>query len=161
MTRGEKAQEIFTGGYNCSQSVLLAFADLLPVGRDTLARLAHPFGGGFGKSGEVCGAVSGMTMALGLLYGSREPGPDARKEIYAREQELLAAFREAHGSVLCRELLGLRKTPDSIQVVPGKLETYQKLTCYDLVKDAASLLEAYIREHPLPATSQGPERSIP
>ena len=73
MTRKEMAMDYFTKGYNCSQSVVLAFADLLPVDEKTLMKLSSSFGGGMGRLREVCGSVTGMFMVAGMLYGYDGP----------------------------------------------------------------------------------------
>ncbi|MBQ7381204.1 MAG: C_GCAxxG_C_C family protein, partial [Clostridia bacterium] len=73
MTREQKAREYFLEGYNCAQAVLLAFGDLTELDNETLAKLASPFGGGMGRMREVCGAVSGMLMAKGLVGGYSDP----------------------------------------------------------------------------------------
>ncbi|MBO5550776.1 MAG: C_GCAxxG_C_C family protein, partial [Lachnospiraceae bacterium] len=73
MTRREAAMDYFMKGYNCCQSIVLAFEDMLPVDRALLSKLSSSFGGGMGRLREVCGSVSGMFMAAGLLYGYEEP----------------------------------------------------------------------------------------
>jgi C_GCAxxG_C_C family probable redox protein len=94
--------------YNCSQSVLLSFAEELGLSFDTAARLASGFGGGMGRNGQVCGAVSGALMTLGLKYGSPVPGDKVAKEnTYALISQFIDAFRKEHGGVTCSELLGL------------------------------------------------------
>lgn len=69
MTRAQKAEELFFEGYTCAQSVVLAFADVTGVDAAVLERISAPFGGGMGRLREVCGAVSGMAMLLGLSRG--------------------------------------------------------------------------------------------
>ena len=73
MTHGEKAEALFYEGYNCSQSVLLAFSDVTGLEERTAAMLASSFGGGLGRLREVCGAVSGGAMVLGLVCGYSDP----------------------------------------------------------------------------------------
>ena len=67
MTRREAARANFLNGYNCSQSIILAFEDLLPMEKSQLLKISSPFGGGMGRLREVCGSVSGMFMIVGLL----------------------------------------------------------------------------------------------
>ena len=69
MSKSEKAKELFTKGYNCSQAVLGAFAEDLGMDFETAMKLSSSFGGGMGRMREVCGTVSGMFMAAGLKYG--------------------------------------------------------------------------------------------
>ncbi len=146
----ERAKALFQEGYNCSQSVFLAFADKYDMDRETAARLASSFGGGLGRMREVCGAVSGMAMVAGMLYGYESPTDyEGKSAHYARIQELVHAFEEQNGSFVCRELLGLDRKGDT--PIPEKRteEYYKKRPCAELVGMAASILEAYIAEHPV------------
>lgn len=146
----QKAMALFKEGYNCSQSVFLAFSDKYNVDQQTAARLASSFGGGLGRMREVCGAVSGMAMVAGILYGYDSPTDyQAKTEHYTRIQELAHAFAGQNGSYVCRELLGLEQKNDS--PIPEKRteEYYQKRPCAELVGMAAAIMEHYIAEHPL------------
>ena len=73
MTRGDLAKEKFKQGYNCSQSVALAFSDYLGMSDDMIAKITSGFGGGMGRMREVCGAVSGMAFVISSLYGYSDP----------------------------------------------------------------------------------------
>lgn len=151
--RGARARELFTAGYNCSQAVLLAYEDLCGLSHEEAARLASSFGGGMGRMREVCGAVSGMSMVAGLAYGYSDPTDRAAKaEHYRRIQELAGEFRERNGSIVCRELLGLSPGPDRPDPSERTAGYYRKRPCQELVFDAAAILEAYIAEHPVPAS---------
>ena len=111
MDRGTQAAELFLQGYNCAQAVAVAFSDVTGLSKDFSARMASSFGGGMGRMREVCGAVSGMLMVAGLLYGYDTPGDDERKKAhYSLVQELAGKFREQNGSIICREIL---KNPPS------------------------------------------------
>jgi C_GCAxxG_C_C family probable redox protein len=143
MTREERARENFLKGYNCAQAVLLAFEDKLglDIDTETLARLASPFGGGMGRMREVCGAVSGMLMAEGLLRGYDDPKASTeKKETYARVQKMAARFREECGSIICREIL--EETVDSSPTPTERTpEFYKKRPCAEYVALAARILE--------------------
>lgn len=142
--------ENFRKGYNCSQSIVLAFEDMLPVDKSLLSKLSSSFGGGMGRLREVCGAVSGMFMAAGLLYGYEEPGDDRLKaEHYARIQELAHRFEEKHGSIVCRELLNLNVRHDNPEPEKRTDEYYKKRPCPEMIGDAAEILEWYIKENPV------------
>ena len=109
MSRSERAMACFSEGYNCTQSVVLAFADRLPVDRDTLMALCSSFGGGMGRLREVCGAVSGMTFMAGVISPAANPSDAERKKAnYALVQDFAAEFSAENGSIICRELLQLR-----------------------------------------------------
>ena len=145
MDRSEQAAANFYKGYNCAQSVVLAFADLTDMEPETLSRAACSFGGGMGRLREVCGAVSGMFMVCGLLCGYDGPETGAPKaEQYARVQELAHRFEAEHGSIVCRELLGRKReapTPEA------RTEAYYaKRPCPQLIADAARILERLLIE---------------
>jgi C_GCAxxG_C_C family probable redox protein len=140
MTREEKAREYFKSGYNCSQAVLLAFGDKTGLDEKTAARAASSFGGGMGKLREVCGAVSGMFMALGLIEGY--DNPKAREEKiaqYKSVQELAGEFSAQNGSIICRELLGLGEKKESPIPSLRTKEYYKKRPCEELVADAVRI----------------------
>lgn len=150
MTRRELAMTCFLKGYNCSQSIVLAFEDILPVDKSILSKLASSFGGGMGRLREVCGAVSGMFMIAGILYGY--DGPETGKEKathYARIQELAHRFEEKHGSIVCREMLGLNVRHDVPVPEKRTAEYYKKRPCVEIVGDVAEILEQYIVENPV------------
>ncbi len=150
MSYAEKAKELFKQGYNCSQAVLLAFEDVTGLDPQTALMLSSSFGGGMGRLREVCGAVSGMFMVIGILYGYADPKDQSGKtEHYKRIQALAEAFKAENGSIVCRELLGLGGGADA--PVP-ELRTdayYKKRPCAELVAIAAGITEAYINENPI------------
>ena len=151
MTRREASMANFRKGYNCAQSIVMAFEDMLPVDGAQLSRLASSFGGGMGRLREVCGSVSGMFMVIGLLYGYGGPETGQIKaDHYARIQELARRFESKHGSIVYRELLGLGVRHD--QPVPEQRtdEYYKKRPCEEIIGDAAEILEQFIIENPLP-----------
>ena len=110
MTKKEIAKNYFLEGYNCAQSVFLAFAEDEGLNKDIALKIASSFGGGLGAQREVCGAVSGMCMALGLKRGYNSAKDYAVKQKhYLAVQEICAEFKKQNGSIICRELLGLIK----------------------------------------------------
>jgi len=150
MNHREIAQGYFKQGYNCAQSVAMAFCDVTGLEQKQAARLASSFGGGLGRMREVCGAVSGMAMVAGVLYGYDDPKvPDASGKHYALVQELAGAFKQAAGgSIICRELLG-DKSAVTATPEPRTQEYYKKRPCVELVGIAADILDAYLGSHPL------------
>ncbi len=146
MDHGKRAEELFRRGYNCAQAAFGAFAQEAGLEEDTALRLASSFGGGLGRLREVCGALSGVEMALGCLYGYDTPETGAvKKEHYARVQDLAARFRREFGSILCREILeGADASPNP---TPRTVVFYEKRPCLRCVIRAAELLEEYIGEH--------------
>ena len=148
MGHAELAGELFMKGYNCAQAVVVAFCDLTGFERDYAARLSSSFGGGMGRMREVCGAVSGMLMLAGILYGYDTPGDDVRKkEYYALVQELAGKFRAQTGSIVCREIL--KNPPSDPNPTPRTAEFYKTRPCVRMVMLAAQILDDYIAEHPL------------
>lgn len=148
MGHAELAGELFMKGYNCAQAVVVAFCDLTGFEPDYAARLSSSFGGGMGRMREVCGAVSGMLMLAGILYGYDTPGDDVRKkEHYALVQELAGKFRAQTGSIVCREIL--KNPPSDPNPTPRTAEFYKTRPCVRMVMLAAQILDDYIAEHPL------------
>lgn len=144
--RGQKAYDYFTNGYNCTQSVLLAFSDLTGLDDETASLIASGFGGGIGRTRNVCGTVTGMLMAANLIKGYSQPTDNkGKKETYAMVQALLNKFKEQNGSIICAELLGL-KPKEETNPVPSQRtnEYYKKRPCPLLCKDAAEILEEYL-----------------
>lgn len=142
MDHGKKAKELFLQGYNCAQSVLLAFGDLTGLEEDTAAKLASSFGGGLGRLREVCGAVSGAAMVLGILEGYDDPNDtEAKKTHYHRIQEFTKRFKEQNGSIICRELLKGVKTVEGGDPEARTADYYKKRPCPDLVEQAAQILD--------------------
>ena len=138
--------ENFKKGYNCSQSIVLTFADILPLDSDALSRMASSFGGGMGRLREVCGAVSGMFMVAGLLYGYEGPETgQVKAEHYARIQDLAHRFEEKHRSIVCREMLELSVKHDAPTPEARTEEYYKKRPCVEIIGDAAQILDEYIK----------------
>ena len=158
-SRRERASRLFREGYNCSQAVVLAFEDLLPIPREQAAKLASSFGGGMGRLREVCGAVSGVLIVAGLLYGYETPERgDVKLNHYARVQALALSFEQMHGSLICRELLGLDCLHDPPAPAPRTADFYRKRPCEGMIRDAAGILEDYLRSHPPTGAEPGGTR---
>ena len=145
MTRPEKAKQLFTSGYNCSQAVVGAFIDDFAIDFDTAMKLSSSFGGGMGRMREVCGAVSGAFMIAGLKCGYCDPCDKAAKSAhYALIQKIAADFKQQNGSIICRELLeGVGCNGKCQGSVPEDRTTayYKKRPCAELVYIAAKIVE--------------------
>lgn len=147
MNYADKARQLFKEGYNCSQAVLLAFSDLTGLDKETALKLSSSFGGGMGRMREVCGAVSGMFMVIGILYGYDDPKDQTGKtEHYKRIQQLAEAFKAENDSIICRELLGLGSGPDQPTPELRTDDYYKKRPCAEMVASAAAITEAYIKQ---------------
>ena len=141
------AAELFLKGYNCAQAVAVAFCDVTGLDETLSARLSSSFGGGLGRLREVCGAVSGMAMVAGALYGYEDPQDDAAKKAhYERIQQLAGQFRNRMGTIICRELL--ENPPSDPTPSPRTAEYYADRPCARFVMVAAEILDDYIQKNP-------------
>ncbi len=146
-SRKNLAGEYFTQGYNCAQSVALAFCDLTAINRKNILMISSPFGGGMGQLREVCGAVSGMLMIKGLISGYTSPtDKDDKKRVYTETMSLAEKFKEENGSIICRDLLS--QIPHSTDGTPAErtADYYKKRPCKELVESAAVILATYIAD---------------
>ena len=140
--RIEKAVELFKSGYNCSQSVVGAFADMYGFTEEQAFRMSASFGGGIGRMRQTCGAACGMFLLAGLEKGAVE-GKDREGKAanYALVQELAAEFKKRNGSLICAELLGLRK-PEGSSVPEARTER----PCARMVEVAAQIWTEYLEK---------------
>ena len=138
--RADKATELFSKGYNCSQSVIGVFSEENGLEVNTAMKLANGFGGGI-RCGEVCGAVSGAIMAIGLKCGFFTEGNFKQKGYCnAKSYEFIEMFKNEHNSILCRDLLGADiQCPDDFKK-PEAQEMFKQV-CPKLVKSAVNILE--------------------
>ena len=148
--RQDKAEALFKEGYNCSQSVLGAFADVFNMDEELAFKISSSFGAGMGRMREVCGAVSGMFMVIGLISGATE-GKDveAKKANYDFVQEAAEKFKEqSGGSIICKELLGLTQQKEFTETSPEQRNDgyYKERPCVELVREAAGILEEYLEK---------------
>ena len=105
-TRTDVATTRFLSGYNCAQAVLDAFRDEAALDEDLALKIATGLGAGMGRKQEVCGAVTGGILVLGLRHGRGSTGDHSATELtYLRTRELMDRFAARHGSCLCRQLL--------------------------------------------------------
>lgn len=141
------AGDLFLEGYNCAQAVFLAFSDVTGYDKETALRISSSFGGGMGRMREVCGALSGIFMVAGVLWGYTGTDDGQKKmEHYARIQALAQRFKDKHNTILCRELLSGIKT-DTAPMPDVRDEQYYKIRpCLRFVEDAAQVLDDMIRE---------------
>ena len=143
--RAARAREAFEQGYNCSQAVVVAYADVLGQDADALAALVQPLGGGMGRLREVCGAVSGMFMVSSAAFaGASTTDRNVRTLIYGGVQELAARYSKECGSIVCRELLGLAHKSDAPVPEERTPEYYKRRPCSEYVAYAARLVGEYL-----------------
>lgn len=143
--RALRAKEYFNNGYNCAQSVALAYADITTLDEKMVATITASFGGGLGRLREVCGAVSGMAFVASFI----SPCPmadnaEAKKANYALVQEFAEQFRQKNGNIVCRSLLGLDRPKDEPTPSARTAEYYKKRPCAEYVYDAALIVGEYL-----------------
>lgn len=144
MKRADKAEELFLKGYGCSQAIMGAFSDITGLDMSTSLKIASGFGGGMGRLREVCGAVSGAFMVIGLVYGFDTPNHNAKKELYERIQCIAEEFKKINGTIVCRELLSLNKQKE-IPIPELRTEEYYRCRpCLRHIREMADILEAYL-----------------
>jgi C_GCAxxG_C_C family probable redox protein len=144
MNHSEAALACFNNGFNCAQAVLTSCCETVGLDRETALKVAGAFGGGMGRLGEVCGAVSGAFMLIGLKYGKYQIGDNqAREKTDAMAQRFATEFQALHGSLRCADLLGeAPQTPEARQRVAGNM----KKVCPELIRDAVTIIEAILNE---------------
>lgn len=145
----ELACKLFAEGCNCAQAVFTAFSDITGFEPELAKRLSSSFGGGMGRMREVCGTCSAMFMVVGILYGEgTESDHNAKTEHYKRIQYLAEQFKNAHNTIICRELLkelSVTSTPEPEK----RTEQYYKIRpCVRFVRTAAEILDRYIEDNP-------------
>jgi C_GCAxxG_C_C family probable redox protein len=148
MKRAKIAQQNFHAGYNCAQSVFLAFLDVVDMDKDTAMKMVSGMGAGVSRLREVSGAVSAMTLVVGILYGySNSQAYEDKNALYSRVQTLAYTFKEETGSYVCKDLLKL--DGPSLPISEKRTEEYYlNRPCEKYVGIAAGILETYIDENP-------------
>lgn len=145
--RIEKTVENFKSGYNCSQSVVAAFADMYGFTEEQALRMSASFGGGIGRMRLTCGAACGMFLLAGLEKGATEgKDRDGKAANYALVQQLAEEFKKRNGSLTCAELLGLRKPEGSAVPEARTKEYYAKRPCVKMVEEAAKIWVEYLEK---------------
>ena len=146
--RMKRAEELFMQGFNCAQSVAAAFADVYGYTEEQMLRVSAGFGAGIGRMRMSCGAFNALALLAGLENGSVTPGDQQGKsQNYKLVQELAARFQEEHGSLICAELLELKRgTPLSYEASERTAEYYQKRPCVRQIISAARIYGEYLEK---------------
>lgn len=141
MTTSDKAVEAFSTGFTCSAAVFSAFSRELGLDVETARKVACGFGAGISRTGNICGAVSGAVLVIGLKYGKVDAGDDrATDKTRALVREFIRQFTERHGSVNCTKLLGCN-LDDPAEYVQARDGGLFKTRCPMYVRDAADILD--------------------
>ncbi len=145
MDRQEKAYECFKEGYNCAQAIIMAFSDDLPIDKELLLKFSSAFGGGFARTRNLCGAVAGIGMVLGVLKDTLGSVAEDKKDIYEKVRNLTDQFEAMNGSLLCGELLKNIKNITK-DYVPSErtAEYYAVRPCVKFILEATKLTEDYL-----------------
>jgi len=139
--RTKQAITFFEQGFNCSQSVFMAYSDLYGIDTETAAKLATSFGGGMGRLREVCGAVSGMFLILGMQYPFTDTKNKAAKNInYKAVQRVANEFKTEMGSYICSDLLKLKHEPQNPKSSERNEAYYKSRPCTHCVAKAAEIV---------------------
>lgn len=146
MSKADKALELFSNNFNCSQAVLTAFAPDFGLDEKLALMLGTSFGGG-ARNGEMCGAVSGALMVLGLKYGHFDAADSEQKSrAYSIAVEYTKRFKAENGSIVCRDLLGYDLTkPDEMACIKEKGLFGD--VCPKAIKSAVEILESVLADY--------------
>lgn len=146
MNKADKALEFFSNNFNCSQSVLTTFAADFGLDEQLALKLGTSLGGG-ARNGDICGAVSGALLVLGLKYGHYEADNNEQKSrAYQIAVDYINRFKEANGSIVCRELLGYDLTkPDEMACIKEKGLFCD--ICPKMIKSSVEILENILNDY--------------
>lgn len=132
----EEAIILFKEKYNCCQSIFLPYSKLFGIDRETALKMSSGFGGGIARMGEVCGAINGAVMVLGLKYGFTDNKDIEQKEkVNAIIREFVNKFKTSHKNIYCRNLL----TEDE-----GIVYKMHSDKCASIVGEVCDLLDEYL-----------------
>ncbi len=146
MTRADVAEQAYRAGYNCAQSVLIAFKDELGLTEQQAARMASGFGGGMGGLREVCGALTGAFLVANLLAGYDDPEDDqAKKAHYAIIKQAGMRFQLAEGSYICRDILEKAGVTPESTPAPRTPEYYASRPCGRCIRLATQIMEEQLQ----------------
>ena len=148
--QGDAAYAWFLKGYNCSQSVVAAFAPQLGLTEETALRLSAGFGAGIGRMREVCGAFCGVVTVLSMVYAD-PADPKDKSRMYALVQEAAEQYRSRNGgSIICRELLAKAGAAPAggTAAEDRTADYYKKRPCPELCRICADLCAEFIAVHP-------------
>lgn len=146
--RIRRAEELFMQGFNCSQAVVAAFADIYGYTEEQALRMSAGFGAGIGRMRMSCGAFNALALLAGLDCGSVTPDDREGKSYnYKVVQQLAERFRNDHGTLICAELLKLKKdAPLSYEASERTAEYYKQRPCVNQIISAARIYCDYLEE---------------
>ena len=146
MSKADRASELFSNNFNCSQAVLTAFAADFGIDEELALKLGTQFGGG-ARNGEMCGAVSGALMVLGLKYGHYQADNiDQKSKAYCIASEYTRRFKDKNGSIVCRDLLGYDLTKPEDMACIKERNLFGEV-CPKMIRSAVEVLEEILAEY--------------
>jgi len=140
MDKVERAVACFREGFNCAQALLSTYGPQFDLSFEIALKISAPFGAGMGRMGEVCGAVTGAFLVIGLKYGNtRAEDRETKEKVYRLVREFSDIFQARNGSIVCRELLGCDiSTPEGLEFAREKKLSIT--VCPKFVRDAAEIV---------------------
>ncbi len=146
MSKADRASELFSNNFNCSQAVLTAFAADFGIDEELALKLGTQFGGG-ARNGEMCGAVSGALMVLGLKYGHYQADNiEQKSRAYSIASEYTRRFKDKNGSIVCRDLLGYDLTKPEDMACIKERNLFGEV-CPKMIRSAVEVLEEIFAEY--------------
>lgn len=150
MDRRVKGVDLFKQGYNCAQAVVFAFEDILPVNKEDLLKITSAFGGGFARTRNLCGTMTGMGIVVGMLHNPSGDVEENKTDVYKEVRMLTERFKERNQYMNCGELLKNIKGITNNYVPDKRTEEYYRVRpCVKFVCDMIEIIEDYIRENNL------------
>ncbi|MGB5925130.1 MAG: C-GCAxxG-C-C family protein [Dehalococcoidia bacterium] len=141
MSRAEKAKRQFDKGFSCAPAVLSAYSEQFGLGKELALKIACGFGGGIGRMGRTCGAVTGAIMVIGLKHGQADVNDEeSRQETHKLVKDFIGRFKALHGSTECRELIGYDLS-NSAELKAARKSGVFESKCSGFVYDAARIPE--------------------
>jgi C_GCAxxG_C_C family probable redox protein len=141
LSKAKEAKKQFEKGFSCAPAVLSTYSEQFGLGKELALRIACGFGGGIGRMGRTCGAVTGAIMVIGLKHGQADVNDEeSRQETHKLVKEFIDRFTALHGSIECRELIGYNLS-NSAELKAARKSGVFENKCPGFVYDAARILE--------------------
>lgn len=141
MSKAREAEKQFEKGFSCAPSVLSTYSEQFGLGKELALKIACGFGGGIGRTGRTCGAVTGAIMVIGLMHGQADVSDEeSRQKTHNLVKEFIDTFTALHGSVECRELIGYDLS-NPVEFESARQSGVVERKCHGFVCDAARMLE--------------------
>jgi len=145
MSKAEKAKKQFDKGFSCAPAVFSAYSEQLGLAEELALKIACGFGGGIGRTGRTCGAVTGAVMVIGLKHGQADvTDEESRRETHELVRKFMDKFTKLHGTIECRELIGYDLSDPAELKLARKNKVFEN-KCGGFVYDSARILEDVLR----------------